>query len=286
MSSLAGKVSMLVDEYNHSKNSPAYRKLLIKYKALKESNKELVRLLTNVFSASIAATNTQEPETDDEEEEEPVIQKQPKSRRNKLRKNVEESVVKEYEDTDNNVSDLCDNLDELNICEEAERNITNVVIKDEPNNKIEVERMTKGTTKGTDEIKETPKQEVVKEPDAIVETETTEVVEEEPDAIVETEEIVEVEETTDAIVETETIEDVEEEPVEIEEEDEIEVVEEDTLVEEQEEEEEAGVYEIEVNGVRYYTTSEQDGIVYAVLEDDDVGDEIGKFVKGKLVLNK
>jgi len=58
------------------------------------------------------------------------------------------------------------------------------------------------------------------------------------------------------------------------------------LVEEQEEEEEAGVYEIEVNGVRYYTTSEQDGIVYAVLEDDDVGDEIGKFVKGKLVLNK
>jgi hypothetical protein len=253
MSSLAGKVSMLVDEYNHSKNSPAYRKLLIKYKALKESNKELVRLLTNVFSASIAATNI--PETvvaDTEDEEEPPKHKK-KSRRKKLRKNVQNNIVAEeedvYEDPNNNVSALCDNLEQLNIGEEPE---------------IEVE----------DE--ETPDVAVETEEPAEVETEEPAEVEEE-----ETEEFVEVEETTDASVETE-------EPTKVETEEfiEVEEIEEPAEVEEPEEEEEAGVYEIEVNGIRYYTTSEQDGIVYAILDDDDVGDEIGQFIKGKLVLNK
>ena len=57
------------------------------------------------------------------------------------------------------------------------------------------------------------------------------------------------------------------------------------MEETEEEEEEAGVYEVERNGTRYYTTNEQNGIVYALIEDDDVGDEIGKFVNGKLVLN-
>ena len=219
---------MLVDEYNHSKNSPAYRKLLIKYKALKESNKELVRLLTNVFSASVAATNIPETEVADTEDEEEPPKHKKKSRRKKLRKNAQNNIVAEeedvYEDPNNNVSALCDDLGELNI-------------REEPEHKIEVE------------VDETT--------DVAVETEEPAEVEEE-----ETEEFVEVEETPDAAVETE-------EPVEVE-----------------EPEEEAGVYEIEVNGVRYYTTSEQDGIVYAVLEDDDVGDEIGKFIKGKLVINK
>ena len=91
----------------------------------------------------------------------------------------------------------------------------------------------------------------------------------------------------DAEEETEEIE-VEEETEEIEEEEEEEEEEEteEIEVEEEEEEEEAGVYEIEINGTRYFTTNEQDGIVYEAVGEDDVGDEIGKFVKGKLVLSK
>jgi hypothetical protein len=185
MSSLAGKVSMLVDEYNHSKNSPVYRKLLIKYKALKESNKELVRLLTNVFSASIAATNIPETETADTDDEEEPPKHKKKSRRKKLRKNVQKYIVAEeedvYEDPNNNVSALCDDLGELNI-------------REEPEHKIEVE----------DE--ETPDVAVETEEPAEVETEEpAEVEPEEPAEVeeVETEEFVEVEETTDASVETE-----------------------------------------------------------------------------------
>ena len=102
------------------------------------------------------------------------------------------------------------------------------------------------------------------------------------DAEEETEEIeVEEEEETEEIEVEEETEEIEEEEEE-EEEEETEEIE----VEEEEEEEEAGVYEIEINGTRYFTTNEQDGIVYEAVGEDDVGDEIGKFVKGKLVLSK
>ena len=44
-----------------------------------------------------------------------------------------------------------------------------------------------------------------------------------------------------------------------------------------------GYLEIELNGQRYYTTNEQNGIVYSVLDDDDVGDQVGHFENGKFV---
>ena len=70
MPSLAEKMSSLVDEYNHSKNSPSYRKLNTKYKALKATNAELIQLLTNIFSelnsnrnVSIEQKNTSKPKS-------------------------------------------------------------------------------------------------------------------------------------------------------------------------------------------------------------------------------
>ena len=119
--------------------------------------------------------------------------------------------------------------------------------------------------------------------------EVVEVVEDEVEETEEVEIVVEEEEEVEEIEEIEEIEIViEEEEEEVEETEEIEIVEEEEEeeVEETEEEEEAGVYEIELNGNRYYTTNEQNGIVYGLVGDDDVGDEIGKFVNGKLVLNK
>ena len=78
-----------------------------------------------------------------------------------------------------------------------------------------------------------------------------------------------------------------EEPVEEQEEteeivEEVEVEETEEIVEEQDEEQ--NVFEIEYKGTRYYTTDETNGAVYAVQDDDDIGDQIGNFVNGKLVL--
>lgn len=51
------------------------------------------------------------------------------------------------------------------------------------------------------------------------------------------------------------------------------------------EEEEVEVVEIEIKGKMYFTTNETSGIIYECLADGDIGDEIGKFVKGKPVFN-
>jgi len=85
---------------------------------------------------------------------------------------------------------------------------------------------------------------------------------------------VEVEEAEEEVVEVEVVE-AEEEVVEEEEETE-EVVEEVEVVEEEEE----GVYEVVIKGTRYYTTNETDGTIYAITDDDDIGDEVGQFVNG------
>jgi len=57
-------------------------------------------------------------------------------------------------------------------------------------------------------------------------------------------------------------------------------------VEEEEEEEDGEVFDIIINGKHYYVDDEINGNVYEFLEDEDVGDCIGKMVKGKLILQK
>ena len=73
-------------------------------------------------------------------------------------------------------------------------------------------------------------------------------------------------------------ENVEESDTEDEDEDEDEVVE--TIVEAEEEAEEEEVFEIEINGVNYFTTNEKSGIIYASDENSDPGDEVGIFQNG------
>ena len=75
-----------------------------------------------------------------------------------------------------------------------------------------------------------------------------------------------------------------EETEEEEEEEEVEV--EETKEEEEEEEEELEIFEITIKGKAYYTTDETNGIIYAVEEDDEVGDEVGVFKNGKAIINK
>ena len=93
----------------------------------------------------------------------------------------------------------------------------------------------------------------------------------------ESEEEVEVEESEEE-VEVEVEESEEEVEVEVEEyEEEVEVEEEASEEEEADEE----VYELTIKNKSYYVSNETDGPIYAILEDEDVGDQIGEFKKGK-----
>ena len=56
--------------------------------------------------------------------------------------------------------------------------------------------------------------------------------------------------------------------------------------EEAEEEEEEEVFETTINGKAYYTTNEKNGVIYAIMPDEDIGDEVGNFVSGKAVFLK
>ncbi|NBO24897.1 MAG: hypothetical protein EBU93_06670, partial [Chlamydiae bacterium] len=81
--------------------------------------------------------------------------------------------------------------------------------------------------------------------------------------------------------EVEEVEEVEEEVEETEEVEEVEEIEETEEVEEVEEvEEDEEVYEKMINGKSYYITNEKDGKIYKKLEDEDIGDVIGKYVNG------
>ena len=50
--------------------------------------------------------------------------------------------------------------------------------------------------------------------------------------------------------------------------------------------EEEEVFEIKIKGKAYYTTNEKSGKIYAIDENEDVGDEIGEFKEGKAVFYK
>jgi cobalamin biosynthesis protein CobT len=53
-----------------------------------------------------------------------------------------------------------------------------------------------------------------------------------------------------------------------------------------EEEEEESVEEITIKGKAYYTSSPENGKIYSILEDEDVGPEVGVFVNGKPKFHK
>jgi len=70
---------------------------------------------------------------------------------------------------------------------------------------------------------------------------------------------------------------VEEEEVSVEEE-EVSVEEEEVSVEEEVEEE---VYMVTIDGTKYYTTNEKDGMIYEVTSDGEVGEELGFYEDGE-----
>jgi len=47
-----------------------------------------------------------------------------------------------------------------------------------------------------------------------------------------------------------------------------------------EEEEEVEYFEVSIKGKRYYTSDLQNGEIYSMIADDEIGDLVGRFVKG------
>ena len=56
-------------------------------------------------------------------------------------------------------------------------------------------------------------------------------------------------------------------------------------MEEFEEEIEEEVFEVKIRGKTYFTADAQNGEIYAVAEDGDIGDEVGRFENGKAIFN-
>ena len=55
--------------------------------------------------------------------------------------------------------------------------------------------------------------------------------------------------------------------------------------EEEQEEEEEELFEIEIDDITYCTNNEQNGVIYELLEDGEVGEQIGHFVDGEPIFN-
>ena len=341
MPSFSGKLEMLLESYEQSKRSPAYKELRAKYKALKQTHQEILAALISFkdlrspedavhpqFSRkSLKETHMNISQNIVVRDDEPVALT--KQERRELKKARRQAESEEYNpsstlfshksrdnqtcDSDETISSIISSLVKASIESDDEKlqGFTESGVQSQS-----AERVSEGDSYENDEIcvEEEEMEELNRANEILPDEEEfedeldcgDEEFEEELDCgdeefeevesdeieieVVEEEEFEEVEveeETEEVAVEEETEEvEVEEEEVEEEEEEETEETEEIEIEVEEEEEEEAGVYEIERNGKRYFTTNEQDGIVYEAVGEDDVGDEIGKFVKGKLMLNK
>ena len=227
-------------------NLPAVKRLLEKNKKLRKENKELkafIRWLP-VFQIQSEAAQSEAAPT-------PSVRKS---------KNI---VIKEepYVSTPGFVK-----VDDDEV----------VVIPQQPNIVYELEEEEEAEEEVEEEADEEAEEEAEEEANEVVEAE--EEAEEEADEETNEEANEEVEEETEEEVEEEAEEEVEEEAEEA---NEVVEAEEANEVVEAEEEDGDEVFEVQIQGKRYYTTDVNNGPIYAVLSDDEPGDEVGKFVNGK-----
>ena len=168
--------------------------------------------------------------------------------------NVEKVKVLEI-DNDESVEDEVEDEEEVEVEEESEEEVEEV---EEPN----VEKV---------KVLEIDNDELVEE----VEVESEEEVEEVEE---------EVEEVEEEVEEVEFEEETEEEVGTEDEKDNLEKVEE-TLEEEEEEGEEEEVFEIDIDDVTYFATSEENGILYEITDDGEVGKKVGIIKDGEPIFS-
>ena len=306
MSSVERKLEMLLESYNHSKRSPAYRELRVKYKSLKRTHEQILDILT-LLTQNIHLHKPDVPVVEIKQEKEIRGCSEPKTVEigespergtsvgnstfsgvipisdlwspDELRKQNPSESLLEPENIQFTVDDDDDEVEEVHLDREiAEFVALEAAVSDEAAD--EAAEAAAEAEADVEDLEVVFEDELEDQNEADEEEVEVEADEEEVEVEADEEEV-EVEADEEEVEVDEEVEEVEEEEEEVEE-----VVEVEEEQDEVEEEEEDGVYEVEIKGVRYYTTNEQDGVVYSVDENDDVGDIVGKFVKGKLVLNK
>jgi hypothetical protein len=195
-----------------------------------------------------------------EEEEEPVaIEKE------NIRLEIEEEHVKEEEEVETEVKIESDEESESDEDSESDK---------ESEIEVQQEVESEAVKEEEQEQEQEVESEEVKEEEEEREVESEAVKEEEQDAEVEAEEeAVEDAEEEEEEAEEEAVEDAEEDAEEEEEEEAVEEV--------KEEEPEEELFEIDIDDVTYCTNDDQNGVIYELLEDSEVGKKIGYFKDGE-----
>jgi len=184
----------------------------------------------------------------------------------KLDKKNENSIEKTHVEVNNLI------LEKVEQEEKVEKEVEKELEQEEEENVI-VEKI---ESDEQEEVEEEVEEEVDEEVEEEVEEQVEEQVEEEVEEEQELEEEVEEEEEQEVEEEVEEIENVKVEKIEAEAE---------TEAEEQEEDDQE-VFEIDIEGVSYYTDNEISGKIYKIDNNEEVGDEIGVFVNSKPKFHK
>jgi hypothetical protein len=280
----------MMANFEYLMNSPAVVKLNKKVSKLKKQVKVLNRVILHLGkSLDVNGDNksniidlTEELVSDEECMSLVYIKTEPVSEEDDQHSSSDEEEGIRYNITDDikacNISSLVSDEEEVEESDDEEEEVEESeeeVEVEESEEEVEVEESEEEVA-----VEESEEEVEVEESDEEVEVEV-EVEESEEEVEVEVEESEEEEEVEVEVEESEEEEEVEVEVEESEEEEEVEV----EVEESEEEEEEEEVYEISLNGKSYYTTDANNGDIYAVTEDEDVGDVVGKFVGGKPVMN-
>ena len=215
---------------------------------------------------------------------------------------VEEIYAEAHLSTTNSTHSLLDNLNknEMSMEQEEEHEEEEVEVDEEEQEveeDVEEEEVDEVEEEVDEEEEEVDEEEEEDEDEEEVEEEVNEEEEEEEEEEVKGEEEEEEEEEVDEEEEEEEEEDEEEEE---EEEVEVEVDEEEVDEEEveekksetelskqddnEDEEQDEEVYIVELDGTDYYTNDDENGDIYKIMEDEDIGNKVGEFQNGEAVI--
>jgi hypothetical protein len=267
------EIKMLRANYEHMLQSPVFAKMQRRVRSLEKERKSLRRVIVELgykldVGIKHVVIKTEPCEVID------LTQNESENVKYELEEESDEFMCDEDVVKVSEEEESCEEEEEVEESEEEDEgdgarfgDIINNDEEEEEEEEVEVEESEEV------EVEESEEEEVEESEEEEVEVEESE--EEEVEVEESEEEEVEVEESEEEEVE---VEESEEEEVEVEESGEEE--EEEVEVEESGEEEEEEVFEVVIKGKSYYTTDTQNGEIYAVMPDGDVGDEVGKYKNG------
>jgi len=273
---------MFRETYEYMLDAPIYRDLNLRIQELEAENKTLRRILLHLGNQLPDLPTSSHVASSQLEKKDVFIKVEKKPSAMQIVSPVLEVVDLTESDDEakqNIVYEIIDDAlsEEIDEVEVVEGEVE-VVEGEEDEEEVEV---VEGEEE--EEVVEVEGVEEEEEEGEVVEVEGVEEEEEEEETVevAEEEEEVEEEEETVEVVEGEEEEAEEEEVAEEEEEEEtVEVDEEEEETVEVEEEEEVEYFEVSIKGKRYYTSDLQNGEIYSMIADDEIGDLVGRFIKG------